>query len=83
MGVKQGEKYDASALSERNRDHAWFIAFAPADKPKLAVAVLVENGGHGGSTAAPIARKVFDYYLLGKVPKPLPKTHGAEGDQSD
>ena len=83
VGVKQGEKYDASALSERNRDHAWFIAFAPADKPKLAVAVLVENGGHGGSTAAPIARKVFDYYLLGKVPKSLPQTHGAEGDQSD
>ena len=72
VGMKQGEKYDASQLSERNRDHAWFIAFAPADKPKIAMAVLVENGGHGGAVAAPIARKVLDYYLLGKVPKPDP-----------
>jgi penicillin-binding protein 2 len=78
VGVKQGEKYNAKELSERNRDHAWFIAFAPADKPKLAVAVLVENGGHGGSTAAPIARKVFDYYLLGKEPKPEPVTDTGE-----
>jgi penicillin-binding protein 2 len=71
VGIKQGEKYDASQLSERNRDHAWFIAFAPADKPKIALAVLAENGGHGGSVAAPIARKVLDYYLLGKIPKPV------------
>lgn len=71
VGIKQGEKYNASQLSERNRDHAWFIAFAPADKPRIAMAVLVENGGHGGSTAAPIARKVMDYYLLGKVPPPV------------
>ena len=70
VGMKQGEKYDASQLSERNRDHAWFIAFAPADKPKIAIAVLVENGGHGGTVAAPIARKMLDYYLLGKVPAP-------------
>jgi penicillin-binding protein 2 len=71
VGVKQGEKYNASALSERHRDHAWFIAFAPADQPKIAVAILVENGGHGGGTAGPIARKVFDYYLLGKKPAPI------------
>ena len=83
VGIKQGEKYDASELSERNRDHAWFIAFAPADKPRLALAVLVENGGHGGSTAAPIARKVFDYYLLGKVPKPLPTAADTQEDVSD
>ena len=51
--------------------HAWFISFAPVEKPQIALAVLVENGGHGGATAAPIARKVLDYYLLGKVPKPL------------
>jgi penicillin-binding protein 2 len=70
VGMKQNEKYDASKLSERNRDHAWFIAFAPADKPKIALAVLAENGGHGGAVAAPIARKVFDYYLLGKTPAP-------------
>jgi penicillin-binding protein 2 len=78
VGIKQGEKYDASQLSERNRDHAWFIAFAPADKPKIAMAVLVENGGHGGSTAAPIARKVLDYYLLGKIPKPDPSLAKAQ-----
>ena len=62
----QNEKYSASKIDERMRDHALFIAFAPADDPKLAVAVLVENGGHGGSVAAPVARKVFDAYLLGK-----------------
>lgn len=72
VGMKQGEQYDESKVHERHRDHAWFIAFAPADKPKIALAVLAENGGHGGSTAAPIARKVLDYYLLGKKPQPLP-----------
>lgn len=69
VGMKQGEKYDASKISERNRDHAWFISFAPAEQPKIAVVVLAENGGHGGGTAAPIARKVLDYYLLGKLPE--------------
>jgi penicillin-binding protein 2 len=69
--MKQNEKYVESKIDERHRDHAWFIAFAPADKPRIALAVLAENGGHGGSTAAPIARKVIDYYLLGKTPKPL------------
>lgn len=80
--IKQGEKYDAKRLSEYNRDHAWFIAFAPADKPRIAMAVLVENGGHGGTTAAPIARKVMDYYLLGKEPTPLKASasNGAEND---
>lgn len=72
VGIKQGEKYDASKIDERHRDHAWFISFAPADKPKIAVVVLAENGGHGGGTAAPIARRVMDYYLLGKVPAPVP-----------
>jgi penicillin-binding protein 2 len=72
IAVKQGEKYDSKKVSEYNRDHAWFIAFAPADKPRIALAVLVENGGHGGTTAAPIARKVMDYYLLGKDPQSLP-----------
>ncbi len=68
VGMKQGEKYDASRIDERHRDHAWFISFAPVDKPKIAIVVLAENGGHGGGTAAPIARKVMDYYLLGKEP---------------
>ena len=67
VAMKQGEKYNAKNVDERLRDHAWFIAYAPAEKPQIALAVLVENGGHGGGTAAPIARKVMDYYLLGKA----------------
>jgi penicillin-binding protein 2 len=62
----KGEKYDAAKIDERLRDHAWFMAYAPADKPRIAVAVLVENGGFGAQAAAPIARQVFDYYLLGE-----------------
>jgi len=69
VGIKQGEKYDAKHILASHRDHAVYIAFAPADAPRIAVAVLVENGMHGGSTAAPIARVVMDYYLLGKLPK--------------
>ena len=70
IGIKQGEKYVAKDINERHRDHAWFIAFAPADKPRIALAILAENAGHGGAVAAPIARKVIDYFLLGKVPPP-------------
>jgi penicillin-binding protein 2 len=62
--VAQNEKYDASKLNERLRDHSWFIAFAPADSPRIALAVLQENGGAGAHAAAPIARKVMDAYLL-------------------
>jgi penicillin-binding protein 2 len=68
VGLKQDQKYDASRIREEHRDHALFIAFAPADDPKLAMALLVENGGSGSGTAAPIAREVFDYFLLGKKP---------------
>jgi penicillin-binding protein 2 len=68
VGIKQNEKYIEKNISERHRDHALFIAYAPADNPKIALAVIVENGGHGGSAAGPIARKVMDYYLLGKLP---------------
>jgi penicillin-binding protein 2 len=68
IAIKQGEKYDARKIDERHRDHALFIGFAPADKPKIALALLVENGGGGGGTASPIAREIFDYYLLGKQP---------------
>jgi penicillin-binding protein 2 len=83
VAMKQGEKYDAKKVDERLRDHAWFIAYAPADKPRIALAVLVENGGHGGGTAAPIARKVLDYYLLGKVPKPLTDAEVKQGGEHD
>lgn len=68
VGIKQDEEYDAEKLSEIHRDHALFVAFAPADDPKIALAVIVENGGGGSSTAAPIARKVMDAYLLGIDP---------------
>jgi penicillin-binding protein 2 len=68
VGIKQGAKYVESQVHARHRDHALFIAFAPADNPKIVIAVMVENGGHGGSTAAPVARKVIDYWLLGKLP---------------
>lgn len=60
----RGAKYQSSAIDERLRDHALFMAYAPAKQPKIAVAVLVENAGWGGSIAAPIARKVFDAWLL-------------------
>jgi len=68
VGMKQGESYVESRVQERHRDHAWFIAYAPAENPTIALVVLVENGGHGSSAAAPIARIVFDYWLLGKAP---------------
>ena len=68
VGIRQGAKYDEKRVLQQHRDHALFVAFAPAEAPTIALAVLVENGGHGGSTAAPIARAVFDYYLLGKRP---------------
>lgn len=63
----KGEKYVAHKIDERLRDHAWFIAYAPADKPRIALSVLVENGGFGAQAAAPIARKVLEYHLLGKT----------------
>ncbi|MCC6173390.1 MAG: penicillin-binding protein 2, partial [Gammaproteobacteria bacterium] len=68
--VAQNEKYNEKTINERLRDHAWFVAFAPAEDPKIAVAVLVENGRSGSGTAAPIARKVIDAYLLRKFPPP-------------
>jgi penicillin-binding protein 2 len=62
--IKQGEEYDDAELDEYNRKHAWFIAFAPADDPVIAVAVLVENGGGGSSVAGPVVREILDAYLL-------------------
>jgi penicillin-binding protein 2 len=68
FSVGQTEKYNEKDVAERLRDHALFVAFAPADAPKLAVAVLVENGGFGSAAAAPIARAVFDAYLTNVPP---------------
>lgn len=77
IGVAQGQKYNENLIDEYHRDHALFIAYAPADTPKIALAVIVENGGHGGSAAGPIARKVMDYHLLGKAPEPAPTVEEA------
>ncbi|MGH8751069.1 MAG: penicillin-binding protein 2 [Burkholderiales bacterium] len=83
IALKQNEKYDESKVAERQRDHSLFIAYAPADKPQIALAVLVENGGHGSATAAPLARLVLDFYLLGKRPQialPGPEAKDAADD---
>ena len=66
--IGQKEKYDAAKLAEHKRDHSLYIAYAPADKPQIAVAVIVENAGFGAAAAAPMARRVFDYWLLGHYP---------------
>jgi penicillin-binding protein 2 len=74
----RGAEYRASAIRERLRDHGLFIAFAPVDKPRIALAVLVENGGFGAQAAAPVARQVIDYYLLGqKRDDPAPEMSDA------
>ena len=69
IGIKQNERYDARRIAERYRDHSLFMAFAPAENPPVALAVIVENAGFGAAAAAPIARRVIDYVLLGKRPE--------------
>ncbi|WP_408596928.1 penicillin-binding protein 2 [Limnohabitans sp.] len=66
--IKQNEKYNAASIDERMRDHALFIAYAPADDPKVALAMVVENAGFGAQNAAPIARRVFDFVIMGQYP---------------
>jgi penicillin-binding protein 2 len=66
--IGQKDKYNASKLEEHQRDHALYMAFAPADEPQIALAIVVENAGFGAAQAAPIARRVFDYWLLGDYP---------------
>jgi penicillin-binding protein 2 len=83
VAIRQGESYNESRMDERHRDHAWFIAYAPAENPTIALAVRVEDGGHGSSVAAPIARIVLDYWLLGKLPdgtQPKPVVGEEVGD---
>ena len=65
--VAQDEEYDEETVPEKLRDHALFISYAPAENPQIAVAVIVENGGHGSSVAAPIARRIMDAYLLDRL----------------
>lgn len=83
IALKQGEKYLESRVAERHRDHALFIAYAPADDPKIALAVIVENAGFGARAAAPIARQVLDYYLLGKQPAARKPSEGSGDDTAD
>lgn len=86
VNIKQGETYQESRLKEWHRDHAWFMGFAPTQHPRLAVAVLVENGGHGGATAAPVAKAVIDAYFASEkrrnppppVEATLPVTENAD-----
>ncbi|MDR3300005.1 MAG: penicillin-binding protein 2 [Candidatus Accumulibacter sp.] len=80
----RGTDYKAHKLKRELRDHALFVAFAPAERPKIALAVLVENGGFGAQSAAPIARMVLDYYLLGKQEKgPAREDEAAVENDSD
>ncbi len=81
----KGAEHKTETMQAHLRDHALFIAFAPADDPKIALAVLVENGGFGAQAAAPIARQVLDYYLLGKLPKGMAPTDEAavEADEPE
>ncbi len=77
IGIAQDAKYDRDKIHERNRDHALFIAYAPADNPQVAVAIIVENGEHGSSAAAPVARKVFDTWFAGEAER-----RAAEAEQT-
>jgi len=82
IGVKQDEKYDEEKVAKKHRDHALFVAFAPVEDPQIAVAVIVENGGHGGATAAPVAGKVIEAWLKPKIESGelvLPPPEGAAG----
>jgi len=78
----KGGQYKKDSVKKELRDHSLFIAFAPAEQPTIALAVLVENGGFGAQAAAPIARQIFDYYLLGKLPKSAaPADEEAAGEE--
>jgi len=68
VSLNKNQKYNASAMEEHQRDHSLYIAFAPAEDPQIALAVIVENAGFGSASAAPIARRTFDYWLLGQYP---------------
>ncbi|HZS66447.1 MAG TPA: penicillin-binding protein 2 [Burkholderiales bacterium] len=89
IAIKQNEKYEEAKVAERHRDHSLFIAFAPLESPRIALAIVVENGGFGARAAAPLARTVLDYFMLGKLPagmdQPTPEDEGAgaEEDESD
>lgn len=77
--IKQGGRYNAAALREQHRDHAWFISFAPLEKPEIAIAVILENGGWG-AYAAPLAREMTDFYMLHVKPQQF--SDGLESDSA-
>ena len=87
IAIKQNEKYEESKVAERHRDHSLFIAFAPLDSPRIALAIVVENGGFGARAAAPLARTVLDYFMLGKTPpgmnQPTPEDESVVGDEEE
>jgi len=83
IGLKQGESYVESKVAERHRDHSWFVAFAPVERPSIALAVIVENGGFGARAAAPIARTMLDYYLVGTLPAGMDNSEALSGEADD
>jgi penicillin-binding protein 2 len=83
VALKKNEKYDARKIAERQRDHSLYVAFAPVDKPTIALAIIVENGGFGAAAAAPIVRKALDYYLLGKRPDGKDQTPVDKNEPAD
>jgi penicillin-binding protein 2 len=87
IAIKQNEKYEEAKVAERHRDHSLFIAFAPLESPRIALAIVVENGGFGARAAAPLARTVLDYFMLGKLPagmdQPTPEDEGAGGEEDE
>ena len=74
IGIKKGEKYNAKKIAERQRDHSLYIVFSPLEQPRIAIALIVENGGFGAEAAAPIAKQALDYYLLGQYPEDTTQT---------
>ena len=83
VAIKKNEKYDAKKVAERQLDHSLYVAFAPADHPRIALAIIVENGGFGAAAAAPIVKKALDYYLLGKRPQDKDNPAGVKTDSTD
>ena len=82
IAIKANEKYNAAKIDEMHRDHALYIAFAPLENPRIALALIVENSGFGSVSAAPIARRVFDLVLNGQYPSEADIAATREGKSS-
>ena len=83
IGIAQNERYDEKRIARHFRDHALYIGYAPFENPRIALALIVENGGFGARTAAPIARKLFDFHLLGKEPAELTPPAGSSDSRDE